>query len=57
MLMVTELGPSKVIIPHCNQKWKSVFPKFADKRLAQFGGEGYQCPQGRQLIGVVMWSA
>jgi hypothetical protein len=33
--------------------WKSIFGKKA--RFSLFGGKGYQCPTGHELISVVTW--
>lgn len=33
--------------------WKRVFGK--KQRLPLFGGKGYQCPEGHELIGLVTW--
>jgi hypothetical protein len=33
--------------------WERLFGK--RRRLPLFGGKGYQCPEGHELIGVVTW--
>jgi hypothetical protein len=48
-------NPFKVKVGHRESLLKRIL--LQGKRMPLFGGKGYQCPEGHELIGLVTWRA
>jgi hypothetical protein len=46
-------NPLKVKVGHPDSLLKRLFGR--QKRMPLFGGKGYRCPEGHEVIGVVTW--
>jgi|GEM_PF-5087314 len=48
-------SPIKIIDQQKGGIFRNLFKRRKIKRMGMFGGRGYECPQGHELISVVTW--